>query len=602
MPTSQRNNLRGMRKLLNSAIYSINAAALLIGAAGLLSRILGVVRDRLLASHFGASRQLDIYYAAFQIPDFMYTILLLGASSAAIIPVFARLKKDNQEKAVQLISSLFVVFLSGAVVMSLVVFITIPFLLKFIVPGFSMEEQRQTIILSRIMLASPILLGLSGIISAVLQSARNFLPFALSSVFYNIGIIAGIIFLLPQFGLSGLAVGVVFGALLHLLVQVPSFAHFYTQVSKDTASNEATNGKKEFSKEKKVKIRYPILSDSISDSIKTIARLAFPRVIAIALNRFTIIILVAIASTLSAGSVAIFRLSENLHYLPIGVFGISFAVAAFPSLNEQYIASAGAKFLDILYRTLSSILFWVLPLSVFFIVLRAQIVRIALGGGKFDWAETRLAAASLGILAVAILAESIRPLLIRAFYALEDTKTPLFVNAFSSLVTILSAFGSVYFLKSIRASIRFAEILRLEGLKDISVVGIAAALSIGSSFNIFLLSILLKRKVFSKLYQEKSPSFFWNNMFSLSIAALVGGISAFLMLRIIDFYITINTFWTVFLQGVGAFLVGTLVYAVALYLFGNDEIMRIYNIFKRSMLKLYFLPRSIENGESMEHK
>ena len=209
--------------ILNGAINSINAAALLIGAAGLLSRLLGVLRDRMLAGIFGASRELDIYYAAFQIPDFMFTLFLLGASAVAILPVFTQVKEADAGKAKKLIEELAGLFLFGALAAVFLAFILAPFVVPWFAPGFSAKERTLTIVLTRLMMLSPLLLGLSSIVSSVLQSYRRFLVFALSSIFYNFGIIAGILFFLPIFGLPGLALGVVLGASLHFLVQLPVF-------------------------------------------------------------------------------------------------------------------------------------------------------------------------------------------------------------------------------------------------------------------------------------------------------------------------------------------------------------------------------------------
>ncbi|MEK7076622.1 MAG: lipid II flippase MurJ [Patescibacteria group bacterium] len=186
---------------LNGAIYSINAAALLIGAAGLLSRVLGVLRDRLLASEFGASRELDIYYAAFQIPDFLYTVFLLGAASAAIIPVLLELKARDEESARQFMARLIIVFSIGSIAVSVAAFFLMPFLVGVIAPGFSAGDQDLLITLSRIMLVSPVLLGISNILSAAIQSARIFLIYAITGIVYNLGIIIGIIFLsVPNIG------------------------------------------------------------------------------------------------------------------------------------------------------------------------------------------------------------------------------------------------------------------------------------------------------------------------------------------------------------------------------------------------------------------
>ena len=207
----------------SASFDSIHAAALTIGAAGLLSRILGIFRDRLLAAHFGATRTLDIYYAAFQIPDFLFTVFLLGAASAAIIPVLADMEVRDRGRAHLFVRELVTVFFVGSVAVWGAALFLAPHIAGYLVPGFGGEDRALMIVLTRIMMASPVLLGMSNIISAVLQAHRRFLAFALSSVFYNLGIIAGILFFLPRWGAPGLAAGVLLGAGLHLLVQMPAF-------------------------------------------------------------------------------------------------------------------------------------------------------------------------------------------------------------------------------------------------------------------------------------------------------------------------------------------------------------------------------------------
>src|SRR3989344_4158314 len=161
--------------------------------------ILGVLRDRMLASQFGAGRELDIYYAAFQIPDFLSVLFLLGAASAAILPVFQEELNKGREEARKFLSNLISIFALGAGVAAIISFFLMPVLVYLIIPGFSAEEQAFTTTLSRIMLFSPLFLGISAIFSTVTQSFQRFLAYALAPIFYNVGIIVGIIFLVPIF-------------------------------------------------------------------------------------------------------------------------------------------------------------------------------------------------------------------------------------------------------------------------------------------------------------------------------------------------------------------------------------------------------------------
>ena len=215
-----------MRRLnfLNYEILNIHAAALVLGAAGLLSRLVGVLRNRLLFAEFGAGRELDIYYAAFQIPDFMAVLFLLGAASAAVLPIFQEYLTTDKKKAQEFIAALAGLFFLGSAAAALAAFFTAPFAVRFVAPGFSPQEQAFTATLARIMLLSPILFGLSGIFSVVVQSYRLFFVYALAPILYNLGIILGIVLLVPIFGVPGLGMGVVLGAAAHFGLQLGAAA------------------------------------------------------------------------------------------------------------------------------------------------------------------------------------------------------------------------------------------------------------------------------------------------------------------------------------------------------------------------------------------
>jgi len=315
-----------MKNGLNRTIHSINAAALLIGAAGLLSRILGIVRDRLLAAHFGASRALDIYYAAFQIPDFLFTVFLLGAASAAIIPILIDVEETSTAEARRFIRELATIFFIGSLVVWLVAVLLAPILASHLAPGFAQSDRTLVVMLTRIMMLSPVLLGLSNIVSSVLQSHRRFVSFALSSIFYNIGIIFGIAVFLPLWGLAGLGAGVIMGAALHLLIQVPAL----------------------YSLGFGFPLAWPtFLTRGLSHPIKKVILVSLPRVIAISASNISDIALVAIASTIAPGSITVFKFADNLRFVPIGLFGVSFAVAAFPSLSAARARARHMSFMPI---------------------------------------------------------------------------------------------------------------------------------------------------------------------------------------------------------------------------------------------------------------
>ena len=220
-----------LNKLWYGSIDNIGWAAVIVGFSSFISRFLGVFRDHILAGQFGAGDELDIYYAAFRVPDLIFNLLVLGALSAGFIPIFVNLldKSEGQagdNQAAWRFTNIVINFLLIILILlSIIGIVLAPQIIKAITPGFSAEKLSKTVELGRLMFLSPLLLGLSGIVGGVLQSFKRFFAYSLSPIFYNLGIIVGALFLVPRVGLIGLAWGVVIGALLHLLVQVPTLRH-----------------------------------------------------------------------------------------------------------------------------------------------------------------------------------------------------------------------------------------------------------------------------------------------------------------------------------------------------------------------------------------
>ena len=550
-------------------IVSINAAAFLIGAAGFLSRILGLFRDRLLAGRFGASRELDIYYAAFQIPDFIFNLFLIGSATAAIIPVFLEYKKDKEE-AKRLIENLFNIFLVFSAVFCVLAAIFTPFFIRFLVPGFSVEEQALASLMARIMLASPFFLSLSNIVSGVLQAHRRFFVFSLSSVFYNLGIIFGILVFLPAFGFLGLAYGVILGAFLHFFVQLPVFFILGFRLR-------------------------PVLSFKLSAGILRIIKLSGPRVLAISFTSISVLVVTAIASTLSQGSISVMQFANNIKFIPVGILGVSFAVAAFPRLSHAFIKKDADDFYSSFFGVFKTIVFWLAPVSVLFYVLRAHIIRLALGTGLFDWRDTRLTAAILGIFSLVIIIESILPLLIKSFYALNKTVRPLIINLISNALIVLLAFwfAGIFSDTSSEVSQFFGRILRVGDISDLGIIGIALAVVMGQFLNFFVLLRFFLGEARSA-FGFVPKNVFAKDIFRFLAVAILAGVVAYIMRVIIDRFITLDTFVGVLIQGGGAAIAGLLVYGLILYKFENKEIMDVVEVFRRRLLKPQVLPQGIE--------
>ncbi|MCP6718972.1 MAG: murein biosynthesis integral membrane protein MurJ, partial [Patescibacteria group bacterium] len=338
---------------LNHQTKNISKAALILAISASISRILGVVRNWLLASNFGAGSDLDIYFAAFKIPDFVYNILISGGISVAFLPLFSEYYSKDNKKAWEFVSNSLNIFVFLLVLLAIVLFIFTPLLVKLVAPGFTYDQIQKTIILTRVMLLSPIFFGLSSFFSGILQYFNRFLAYSLAPIFYNLGIIFGILFLAPQFGILGVALGVILGAFLHFAIQIPS------------AINTGFSYR-------------PIFN--IKDyRIKSIFLLMIPRMFGISAQQINSFVITAIASTLSIGSISIFNFANDIQYFPIGIVGVSFAIAAFPVLSKAWAENERNKFFREFSLVFRRVLYLIIPISVLIFILRSEIVQLLLG-------------------------------------------------------------------------------------------------------------------------------------------------------------------------------------------------------------------------------
>lgn len=402
-------------KFWHGETNGLTTAAFVIGAASLASRLVGIFRDRALASTFGAGSQLDAYYAAFRVPDFLYTLIILGALSAGFIPLFTEyLERTEAREAWQFTEH--VLSLVGAILVCACLGLAIfaPVIVPWTVPGFSGEKLELTIRLSRIMFFSPLFLGLSAVMGGILQATRRFIAFSFAPVLYNIGILFGTYALAPRMGIEGVAWGVVLGACLHFLVQTAVALRLGIQ-----------------------RLPWPSVRH---EGVRRMAKLIAPRVLGLAVSQLNLVVLLSFASSLAAGSVAVFQLANNLQSFPVGLIGISFALAAFPILSKTAARGDRKTFAISLESAARKILFLIVPVTVLFFLSRSQLVRLALGAGVFDWNDTIRTATVLGIFLVSLPAQALTPLFARGFYALQNTRTPLWIGVVAEGSNLLLVF------------------------------------------------------------------------------------------------------------------------------------------------------------------
>lgn len=516
--------------IFKKQINSITLAAGLVAVSSLASRFLGVIRDRILAGEFGAGANLDMYYAAFRIPDLVFNLVVLGALSAGFIPVFTALlekNKENQKAAWDLTNNIFNFLLLGISALSLLGIIFAPYLMRLVAPGFSPSEQETVVSLTRIMFLSPLFLGISGILGGVLQSFKRFLIYSLAPILYNLGIILGALYLVDFWGLYGLAWGVIIGAILHAAIQIPAVYQ--------------------------LGFRYRWRLDGQDESTRRIGKMMIPRTLSLATGQINLVVITAIASGLTSGSLAIFNFANNLQSFPVGIFGISFAIAAFPALSAQ--ANDNNRLQDSFSRTIRQIFFFIIPATVFIIALRAQIIRIVLGTGNFDWEDTILTMNTLGFFALSLFAQAAIPLLTRVFYAKQDSITPFYLGLGTVGVNV---------------------ILSLFLAPRLGVSGLALAFSAANILYFMLLWIWLSARIGSLHIGKILIS-----VIKFTASAIMAGASIQIMKLAIWPFIDMSKFSGVFIQLVSSALVGLLVYLFMCHILRSEEFENFWSSLKQ---------------------
>ena len=541
--------------LLNGKTGTIGAAAGILFVSSLVSGLLGFARNGLLSWRFGAGEATDMYFAAFRIPDFLYGILIMGGISAVFLPLFSERMAQGREEAWKFASNLLNIIIGSLAVFAALVFLFAPQLIPLVAPGFSAAQIETSANLTRLMLLSPILFGISAVLSGVLHYYQRFFAYALAPVLYNLGIILGILFLAPLWGIWGVAVGVILGALLHVLIQAP------------VACKEG--------------VSWQPLWNLKDASVRKAAVLAFPRTIATAAFYVNIIVMTALASLIAEGSITIFEYANHIQQLPVGLIGVSFALAAFPALSRFAVEQNSAKMRQAFSRTASNVLFFVLPLSALIFLLRAQIVRLIYGAGPhFGWDETRLTAAALGIFAFGIVFYALIPLFTRLFFALQDTKTPTFASVSAVVLNIVSA---VFFIGAFAAPNTFSQFfvsaLRLEGIEDIRILALPLAFVLAGIFQASLLLLLLARK--TKGVGKKD---FLSSAAKTAIATLASGVVTYGMLQLYGRPFPLETYARVLTQFLLAGAIGALAFVATAFLLRSSEILSLFVRF-RSFLK-----------------
>jgi putative peptidoglycan lipid II flippase len=434
----------------------IARAAGLVMALFVVSRALGLMREMVISHQFGTGGDLDAYLAAFRLPDILFQIVAGGALGSAFIPTFAAyLAQDDERGAWRLASAIInLVFIITTVLAALAALLAPWLVREVIAPGFDPARQALTVSLMRLMLVTPAIFGVSGVVMAILNARQHFLLPALAPILYNAGIIGGALALAPAIGVRGLAVGVVSGALAHLVVQVPGLVR---------------HG-----------LRYTLTLGLRDPGVHEVGRLMLPRMLGLAAVQLNFLVNTILASGLAAGSLAALNYAWLLMLLPQGVFAQAVATAAFPTFSAQAARGQRTEMRSSLVATLRAVLYLALPAAVGLIVLRAPLVQLIFQRGAFTATSTHMVALALGFYALGLPAHSAVEIIVRAFYAMHDTRTPVAIGvAAMGLNIVLSlAFLSLF-----------------EGMGWVPHGGLALSNSLATTAEMAVLLIVIRRRL-----------------------------------------------------------------------------------------------------------
>jgi putative peptidoglycan lipid II flippase len=393
-------------------------AGLVLTSLYLVSRLLGWLRVSVLAATFGTGRDLDVYYAAFRIPDLMFQLVAAGALASALIPMIASLvatgDRDRAWRVTSTVTNLMLLALLGL----LVVFeLAAPIIAPIITPGFAAGDLARMVDLTRIMLVSPILLALGTVATSILNANDRFGAAALAPIVYNLGIIGGAVLLSAPLGVLGLAIGVVAGSVGHLVIQLGPVL--------------------------RTGFRYDRTIELADPRARQTFLLLAPRAFGLGVTQVIFVVVTSIASTMGEGAITILNFAWTLLLIPIGVVGVPLGAVVFPSLARDHATGSTDSFVSLVSRATRLMVFVMVPLTGLAIVLRREIVTLLFDYGRYDPGVTETIATTLAFFMLGLVAFSAIQVLARAFYAREDTRTPvgaatLTVIVNSSLAVVLA--------------------------------------------------------------------------------------------------------------------------------------------------------------------
>lgn len=487
------------------------------------SRILGLIRQRVLASYFTPD-ELSLFFAAFRLPDTLFEVLVFGTFSSAFIPVFTKALRNSKTEAWEIAGRIVSIGLLAFSFVAIILGFWSHQIYTVIAPGFSNEETTKIANLARILFLAQGFFVVSYVLTGVLESLRRFLVPALAPLFYNIGIILGTVFLTPKFDLMGPTIGVAVGAFAHFMIQYPL--------------------------SRKLGFKF-IWQLKPTPGVQKIGKLALPRVIDLAFDQIGKTTELFLSSLISSASYTYYIFANTLQLLPVTLFGTSLAKAVLPLLSRE--DDNPKEFRRILNLAIFQAIFFTLPFAISLMVLRIPVIRLVYGTKIFDWDATVQTGMVLSVYAIGIVFQTLMSILSRSFFALHDTKTPVKISFLGLSLLIL---GDFVLVKGFNLPVW--------------------ALSASYSFSVLVEAIILLVMIHKRIGDVINKHFFVR-LTKIFIPTLVSGTAMYFMIKFFDMKFFFDTRYAInlILLTSMTFLIGMGIYIGMSFLLKVEELKMI---------------------------
>jgi len=520
-------------QLLTKQQTNILSAAFVLMSTVLLSQILGLVRQRLLVATFGASNVAGSYLYATRWPELLFQLIIAGALSSAFIPIFSQyIGKGNNEKGHDFASNLISIGLGIFIPLSVIIMIFADFFAYISAPGLDSTQLVLVATMMRIMVLGQLLFIIASFLSAILQSYNRFFIPGIALSLYNLGIIIGILTLSHSMGIYSAAWGVVIGAFLYVLIQLPFM--------------------------KSIHFHYRFYVSFADRGIREVMRLMWPRTISLTITQLGVFLLGAVVSLIHDGArnYLLFDYAQILAFAPVTLLGVTIAQASFPVLSRQKenLKAFNATFIT----SFNQMLYLILPVSVLFLVLRIPLVRLVYGASAVDWQATVLTGRTVAFFSISIFAQALLQLVLRAFYALHDTKIPLVVSGITTMLMVYLSYLSVTFF-------------------HFGIFGVAGSYSLCIILNLSVLLLLLHIKTGGFITRE-----FTFSIAKIFTASFFTAFALYIPIKLLDRLVfdTTKTVNLLILTGISS-AIGTGLYLFLTWLFNVHEASTYLLLFKK---------------------